>query len=96
MRDEHPEHEEHGEIAGQHEGFSEIASPERGAAALRQFTGSRTWQLRLYAARAAAQLKDRVALDTLGKDDDDNVREAAVVVVVVDDPVLVLFASFFA
>jgi cyclophilin family peptidyl-prolyl cis-trans isomerase/HEAT repeat protein len=54
------------------------ASPERGAAALRQFTGSRIWQLRLYAARAAAQLKDRATLDALGKDDDDNVREAAV------------------
>jgi cyclophilin family peptidyl-prolyl cis-trans isomerase len=54
------------------------ASPERGAAALKQFTGSRIWQLRLYAARAAAQLKDRAALDALGKDDDDNVREAAV------------------
>ena len=54
------------------------ASPERGASALKQFTASRIWQLRLYAARAAAQLKDRAALDALGKDDDDNVREAAV------------------
>jgi cyclophilin family peptidyl-prolyl cis-trans isomerase len=54
------------------------ASPARGAAALKQFAGSRIWQLRLYAARAAAPLKDRAALDALGKDDDDNVREAAV------------------
>ena len=54
------------------------ASPERGAAALKQFTGSRVWQLRLYAARAAAQLQDRATLGALGKDDDDNVREAAV------------------
>ena len=54
------------------------ASPDRGAAALRHFTGSAIWQLRMYAARAAAQLKDRAALDALGKDDDDNVRETAV------------------
>jgi len=54
------------------------ASPERGAAALKQFTGSPIWQLRLYAARAAVPLGDRATLDALGKDDDDNVREAAV------------------
>jgi cyclophilin family peptidyl-prolyl cis-trans isomerase len=54
------------------------AAPVRGAAALPQFTGSRIWQLRLYAARAAAQLKDHAALAALAKDDDDNVREAAV------------------
>jgi len=54
------------------------ASPERGAAALPQFTGSRVWQLRMYAARAAAALKDRAALERLAKDDDDNVCEAAV------------------
>jgi len=55
-----------------------VAAPERGTAALAQFTGSRIWQLRMYAARAAAMLKDREVLDTLAKDDDDNVREAAV------------------
>ena len=54
------------------------AAPERGTAALAQFTGSRIWQLRMYAARAAAMLKDRDALETLASDDDDNVREAAV------------------
>jgi len=54
------------------------AAPERGTAALARFTGSRVWQLRMYAARAAAVLKERAALDTLAKDDDDNVREAAV------------------
>ena len=54
------------------------AAPERGAAALPQFTGSRVWQLRLYAARAAAALRDRAALERLAKDDDDNVGEAAV------------------
>jgi cyclophilin family peptidyl-prolyl cis-trans isomerase len=54
------------------------ASAERGTAALAQFTGSRIWQLRMYAARAAAALKDRARLDTLARDEDDNVREAAI------------------
>ena len=54
------------------------AAPARGAAALPQFTGSRIWQLRMYAARAAAQLKNRDALEKLARDEDDNVREAAV------------------
>ena len=54
------------------------ASAERGAAALPQFTGSRIWQLRMYAARAAAVLRNRGALDALARDEDDNVREAAV------------------
>jgi cyclophilin family peptidyl-prolyl cis-trans isomerase/HEAT repeat protein len=53
-------------------------SPDRGAALLPQFVGSRIWQLRLYAARAAAQLTDRATLERLAGDDDDNVREAAV------------------
>ena len=53
------------------------ASEERGTAALAQFKGSRIWQLRMYAAHAAATLKDRESLDTLGRDEDDNVREAA-------------------
>jgi len=54
------------------------AAPERGSAMLPQFTGSRVWQLRMYAARAAAILKDRASLEKLAQDDDDNVREAAV------------------
>jgi cyclophilin family peptidyl-prolyl cis-trans isomerase len=54
------------------------AAPDRGAAMLPQFIGSRIWQLRLYAARAAAELKDRASLERLAKDDDDNVREASV------------------
>jgi cyclophilin family peptidyl-prolyl cis-trans isomerase/HEAT repeat protein len=54
------------------------AMPARGAAALPQFTGSRIWQVRMYAARAAAQLTDRDALEKLARDEDDNVREAAV------------------
>ncbi|HXI27043.1 MAG TPA: hypothetical protein VNG89_01430, partial [Vicinamibacterales bacterium] len=41
------------------------AAPERGAAALPQFTGSRVWQLRLYSARAAALLNDRPTLHRL-------------------------------
>ena len=54
------------------------AVPSRGAAVLPQFMGSRIWQLRMYAARAAAQLADRDALEKLARDEDDNVREAAV------------------
>ncbi|HMJ86517.1 MAG TPA: hypothetical protein VK504_25240, partial [Vicinamibacterales bacterium] len=54
------------------------AAPERGTAALAQFKGSRIWQLRMYAARAAAALADRETLAALASDDDDNVREAAV------------------
>ena len=54
------------------------AVPARGAAVLPQFTGSRIWQLRLYAARAAASLEDRETLEKMARDDDDNVREAAI------------------
>src|SRR5205814_3869438 len=54
------------------------AVPSRCAAVLPQFTGSRIWQVRLYAASAAAQIDNRDALDKLALDDDDNVREAAV------------------
>jgi peptidyl-prolyl cis-trans isomerase B (cyclophilin B) len=54
------------------------AAPERGASTLPQFSGSRTWQLRMYAARAAAILKDRAALEILTRDGDDNVKEAAI------------------
>jgi cyclophilin family peptidyl-prolyl cis-trans isomerase/HEAT repeat protein len=54
------------------------AQPDRGAAVLPQFTGSRIWQLRLYAARAAAEIKARDTLEQLARDEDDNVAEAAV------------------
>jgi peptidyl-prolyl cis-trans isomerase B (cyclophilin B) len=54
-------------------------SQERGAGSLRQFTGSSIWQLRMYAARAAAILKDHAALEILARDGDDNVKEAAIV-----------------
>ncbi|HEY2150883.1 MAG TPA: peptidylprolyl isomerase [Vicinamibacterales bacterium] len=53
-------------------------APERASAALPSFTASGVWQLRMYAARAAAQLGNRAALEQLARDDDDNVREAAV------------------
>jgi peptidyl-prolyl cis-trans isomerase B (cyclophilin B) len=54
------------------------ASPDRASPLLAQLSGSRIWQLRMYAARAAAHLSNRDALAALAKDDDDNVREAAV------------------
>jgi cyclophilin family peptidyl-prolyl cis-trans isomerase/HEAT repeat protein len=54
------------------------AEPASAATALPQFTAARTWQLRMYAARAAAQLKDREALETFARDEDDNVAETAV------------------
>ena len=54
------------------------AAPDRAAAALPQFTGSRIWQLRMYAARAATILPQRAALERLARDEDDNVRTAAI------------------
>jgi cyclophilin family peptidyl-prolyl cis-trans isomerase len=55
------------------------AQPERAAAKLPPFKTSRVWQLRLYAARAAAVLKDRASLEAVAStDEDDNVREAAI------------------
>jgi cyclophilin family peptidyl-prolyl cis-trans isomerase/HEAT repeat protein len=54
------------------------ASPDRGTEALPQFLGSAIWPLRMYAARAAAALKNRDALERLAADENDNVREAAV------------------
>ena len=54
------------------------ASPERGQDALQQLIGAQPWQVRMYAARAAATLKDRAALDRLANDESDNVREAAI------------------
>ena len=55
------------------------AVPARAKDALTQFLDSPIWQMRMYAARAAAALGDRAALERLAVDDDDNVREAAVV-----------------
>jgi cyclophilin family peptidyl-prolyl cis-trans isomerase len=55
-----------------------IAAPGRAAAALPQFVASRFWQLRMYAARAAASMKDRDTLENLARDTDDNVCETAI------------------
>ena len=54
------------------------AAPGRAALVLGQFTASRIWQLRMYAARAATTLGDRAALEKFAADPDDNVVEAAV------------------
>jgi cyclophilin family peptidyl-prolyl cis-trans isomerase len=54
------------------------AAPERATAALGQFVSSTRWPLRVYAARAAAILKDRAVLETLAADADDHVVEAAI------------------
>jgi cyclophilin family peptidyl-prolyl cis-trans isomerase/HEAT repeat protein len=54
------------------------ASREGALAALPRFAGSRLWPVRLYAARAAATLGDRPALEKLAADDNDNVCEAAI------------------
>ena len=54
------------------------ASPDKAGGVLGQFAASRTWQLRMYAARAATTLRDRGALERSARDDHDNVREVAV------------------
>jgi cyclophilin family peptidyl-prolyl cis-trans isomerase len=54
------------------------ASPERAAAPLQQLAGAQPWQMRMYATRAAAILKDRALLERLAKDESDNVCEAAI------------------
>ncbi|HEX7137343.1 MAG TPA: peptidylprolyl isomerase, partial [Vicinamibacterales bacterium] len=54
------------------------ASADRATAVLGQFSTSRTWQLRMYAARAATILRDRAALERAAADDSDNVREVAI------------------
>jgi cyclophilin family peptidyl-prolyl cis-trans isomerase len=51
--------------------------PERAKLALPFFTRHVTWQVRMYAARAAAILNDTQTLDTLAVDTNDNVRDAA-------------------
>ena len=54
------------------------ASAEQAAEALPRFIEWPVWQVRMYAARAAAVLRDRPALDRFARDDEDNVREAAI------------------
>jgi len=43
-----------------------------------RLAGHSQWQVRMYAARAAALLSDTVTLRTLARDGDDNVKEAAI------------------
>ena len=47
-------------------------------ARLPAFAGHPVWQVRMYAARAAAALKDQLTLRRLAADEHDNVREAAI------------------
>jgi cyclophilin family peptidyl-prolyl cis-trans isomerase/HEAT repeat protein len=53
-------------------------SPDRATPFLARAATNEIWQVRMYAARAAGLLKDRVTLDALAADADDNVRHAAV------------------
>jgi cyclophilin family peptidyl-prolyl cis-trans isomerase len=53
-------------------------APERVRGLLARAAADDTWQVRMYAARAAAELGDAARLLTLAHDRDDNVREAAV------------------
>ena len=53
-------------------------SPEAARPELDRFQSSAIWQVRMYAARAAAALKDSSVLRELAVDPDDNVRNAAI------------------
>ncbi|MGE5200385.1 MAG: peptidylprolyl isomerase, partial [Rhodospirillaceae bacterium] len=53
-------------------------APEEAAALLPRFEGSVHWPVRMYAARAAAWLRDVGSLTRLARDERDNVREAAI------------------
>lgn len=55
------------------------AAPADATTALTPFLSARTWQLRMYAARAAAALRLREPLERLARDTEDNVVEAAIV-----------------
>lgn len=52
-------------------------APDRAAPLFGRFSGHDTWQVRMYAARAAAAAKDAATLIALAADRHDNVREAA-------------------
>lgn len=52
-------------------------SPERAATHLQVFRLHTVWQVRMYAARAAAHMKHQMTLERLAYDEHDNVREAA-------------------
>jgi cyclophilin family peptidyl-prolyl cis-trans isomerase/HEAT repeat protein len=51
-------------------------SPERAAISMSGFASHPVWQVRMYAARAAAAMHDELTLERLADDRDDNVREA--------------------
>jgi cyclophilin family peptidyl-prolyl cis-trans isomerase len=51
-------------------------APERAAISMPAFIAHDVWQVRMYAARAAAAMKDAASLERLAYDDHDNVREA--------------------
>jgi cyclophilin family peptidyl-prolyl cis-trans isomerase len=53
-------------------------APDRATPFMARAASHEIWQVRMYAARAAGVLKDRVTLDKLAADADDNVRHAAV------------------
>ena len=53
-------------------------APDRATPFMARAAAHEIWQVRMYAARAAGLLKDRVTLDALAADADDNVRHAAV------------------
>ena len=52
-------------------------SPDRASISMAAFSFHQIWQVRMYAARAAASLNDVATLEKLAYDDNDNVREAA-------------------
>ncbi len=52
-------------------------SPDRASISMAAFSSHQIWQVRMYAARAAASLNDVATLEKLAYDDNDNVREAA-------------------
>ena len=54
-----------------------LVSPPRARDLLAGVAASPMWQLRMYAARAAAELSDAAALEMLARDEDANVRTAA-------------------
>ena len=54
-----------------------LAAPEPAATVLDAYASSSPWQVRLYAARAAAQLKNRTVLERLAGDADQRVAETA-------------------
>ena len=51
-------------------------APDRAALVMPAFAGHQRWQVRMYAARAAAATDDLATLKRLALDDEDNVREA--------------------